>query len=78
MRGAGDRPAPLSFCICSNYGVSKNNLDIRKATGGRYIGGVRDKSAPTGGRINVLNAIIGPYACPGYFIHLIYKEVKHE
>ncbi len=45
---------------------------------GRYIGGVRDKSAPTGGRINVLNAIIGTKACPGYFIHLIYKEVKHE
>jgi len=45
---------------------------------GRYIGGVRDKSAPTGGRINVLNAIIGTCACPGYFIHLIYKEVKHE
>jgi len=57
MRGAGDRPAPLSFCICSDYGVSKNNLDIRKATGCRDI---------------------GTYACPGYFIHLIYKEVKHE
>jgi hypothetical protein len=30
---------------------------------GRYIGAGRDQSAPTEGRVVLLNAIIGPYKC---------------
>jgi hypothetical protein len=39
--------------------------DIGTPTEDRYIGGGRDKSAPTGDRMMVSNAMIGPYGCPG-------------
>ena len=50
----------------ADNGLSQNNQDIGKSNEGRYIGGVRDTSAPTGGRDYLLNAIIAPSISVGF------------
>jgi hypothetical protein len=44
--------------IVFDYGVSQNNSDSRTPTRGRYIGGVRDKSAPTADQMMSFMCII--------------------
>jgi hypothetical protein len=48
------------------------NKDIGTLAKGRSIGGGHDQSAPTDGRISLLNAIIGPYGWPDYVVKVHY------
>ena len=43
--------------------------DSRTGSESRSIGGGRDQSALTDGRVVLLNAIIDPYKCLDYFVH---------